>query len=110
MVKLRVLYNLPEGTDEGAFLRWRTTEHQARNAALPGVVRTDFYVARETRLGPPRYKYITEVWYRSRADLEASFFSPEVQAKLQEDAKRLAEPVFLISEELVAAGGIGCDD
>ena len=37
MIRLTVLYNLPEGTDEAEFLRWRLGEHQAENAAMPGV-------------------------------------------------------------------------
>jgi uncharacterized protein (TIGR02118 family) len=107
MVKLTVLYNLPGGADREAFLQWRTTEHQASNAAMPGVIRTDFYVARETRLGTPRYRYITEVWYATMEDLEASFFSESAQEKLAEDIKQLADPVFLVSEEKVGVGTIG---
>lgn len=104
MVKLTVLYNLPEGADHEDFLKWRTGEHQSANEAMPGVVRTDFYVARDSRLGPPKYRYITEVWYRTMADLEHSFFSDATQEKLAHDTKRLADPVFLISEETVASG------
>jgi uncharacterized protein (TIGR02118 family) len=104
MVKLTVLYNLPEGADHEAFVRWRTTEHQASNASRPGIIRTDFYIARETPMGPPKYKYITEAWYPDLATLERAFFSEEAQAKLAIDIKRLADPVFLVSEESVAAG------
>ena len=42
MIRLTVLYNLPEGTAEAEFLRWRLGEHQAENAAMPGVIHTDF--------------------------------------------------------------------
>jgi hypothetical protein len=99
MVKLTVLYNLPEGADHAAFLRWRTGEHQQANASAPQVIKTDFYVAQATPLGEPKYKYITEAYYETMADLEAAFFSEQAQAKLKEDVKRISEPVFLISEE-----------
>ena len=42
MVRLTVLYNLPEGADENAFLEWRLGEHQQENASMEGVIRTDF--------------------------------------------------------------------
>jgi uncharacterized protein (TIGR02118 family) len=106
MVKLTVLYNLPEGADHEAFIRWRTTEHQASNAARPGLIRTDFYIARDTAMGPAKYRYITEAWYPDLETLERSFFSEEAQEKLKVDIQRLADPVFLISEESVAAGSL----
>lgn len=66
MIKVTVLYNLPPGSDEEAFLRWRTGEHQAANAAAPGVVRADFYRALgRPRVGPDRpageapYRFVT---------------------------------------------------
>lgn len=100
MVKLTVLYNLPEGADHEEFIRWRTTEHQAQNAASPGVLKTDFYVAEDTPLGPPKYRYVTESYWPDMESLYAAFFSPEAQAQLQEDIKRIHEPVFIVSREL----------
>lgn len=98
MVKLTVLYNLPEGTDHDEFMKWRTGEHQRDNASMPGVVETDFYVATPTPLGEPRYRYITEAYFETMDDLNASFFSAESQAKLKEDQGRITDAVFLISE------------
>lgn len=43
MIKLTVIYNLLPGADHEAFIRWRTTEHQAKNMAMPGVFKSDFY-------------------------------------------------------------------
>jgi hypothetical protein len=37
MIRLVVMYNLPEGADEHALLDWRLNHHQGTNAALPGV-------------------------------------------------------------------------
>lgn len=101
MVKLTVLYNLPEGADEDAFLKWRTTTHQTNNAAMPGVIRTDFYLATATPLGKPRYRYITEAYFEDMAALHQAFFSPEAQAGLQENLKRISDPLFLVSEEVI---------
>ena len=42
MIKLTVMYNLSEGADHEEFLKWRTTEHQQDNAAMPGIIKTDF--------------------------------------------------------------------
>jgi hypothetical protein len=103
MVKLTVLYNLHEGADNEAFIKWRVTEGQAENFAMPEVVKTDFYVAKETVLGVPKYRYITEAYFATMKDLENSFFQPDVQAKLKEDMKNLGEAVILISEELVSS-------
>lgn len=68
MVKLTVIYNLPPGADHEAFLRWRTTEHQAENMST----------------------------------LQSTFFDPEYQKKLAESLKLIAEPLFLISEEMLS--------
>ena len=106
MVKITVMYNLPDGADREAFLRWRTGPHQQSNASMPGVVKTDFYVAKATQLGEPAYRYLTEAYFETMADLEASFFTEQAQAKLQEDIKRIKDPVFLISEEIMTTDNL----
>ena len=42
MIRLTVLYNLPEGADQAEFIKWRLTEHQASNESISGVLSTDF--------------------------------------------------------------------
>lgn len=101
MVKLTVLYNLPDQADHDEFMKWRTTTHQTSNASMPKVLKTDFYVTKPTQMGRPAYKYITEAYFDSLADLEAAFFSAEAQEKLKGDLKRIQDPIFLISEEIV---------
>ena len=101
MVKLTVLYNLPADADHEAFLAWRTGPHQASNAAAPGILKTDFYVARETPLGPPAYRYVTEAYFETFADLETAFFSEDAQKQLEKDSQGLENPVFLVSEEVI---------
>lgn len=105
MVKLTVLYNLPDGADHEAFLEWRTTTHQASNAAVPGVLRTDFYVAQPSPLGEPRYRYITEAYFETMEALQAALFTEQAQAELARDLERIAEPLFLVSEEVASSEG-----
>lgn len=103
MVKLTVIYNLHEGADNEAFIKWRVKEGQAENFALPQVLKTDFYVAKETVLGAPKYRYITEAYFATMKDLEDAFFKDHVQAKLKEDMKNLGEAIVLISEEMASS-------
>jgi hypothetical protein len=108
MIKVTVLYNLPPGTDEEEFLRWRTTSHHAANVARPGVVRTDFYKVVGTPLvGPERpasdaapYRFITESYYESLASFRASWEDPVEQARLVPAVAKIADALFLVSEEV----------
>lgn len=107
MIRLTILYNLPEGTDEAEFLRWRLGEHQQTNASMPGVVRTDFARVDERWTPqalhvPSPYRFMTIAEWDNRDSFEQSFYDPQVQAELQEDLKKIADPLFLISEILVS--------
>ena len=99
MVKLTVLYNLPEGADHDAYIEWRTTTHQEANASIPGVLETDFYVAKDTVLGTPKYRYITEAYFATMADLENAVLTQEARARIGANLHRIADPVFLVSEQ-----------
>jgi len=102
VVKLTVLYNLPPDMDAEEYVAWRTTTHQEENASMPGVVKTDFCIAVDEPDGTlPRYRYITEVWWETMAELEKAFYDPEVQAQLKEDGERFTDRLFLVSEEIV---------
>jgi hypothetical protein len=104
MVKLTVIYNLPPGADHEEFLRWRTTTHQAENMALPGVIKSDFYAITESWPGDgePPYRYITEAYFPDMETLRSTFFDPDYQQKLAEWQKLIADPFFLISEEVIS--------
>jgi hypothetical protein len=104
MIKLTVLYNLPPGADHEAFLRWRTTEHQEENMAMPGLIKSDFYVIKQAwqRHDLP-YRYMTEAYFPDMQTFQQSFFDPEYQARLAEALKKIADPLFLISEEVLSA-------
>jgi hypothetical protein len=104
MVKLTVMYNLPEGTDHEEFIRWRTTEHQANNMAIPGIIKSDFYVIEEAwRREDLPYRYMTEAYFRDMETFRKSFFDPAYQAELAEALKKIVDPLFLISEEVLSA-------
>ena len=108
MIKLTVLYNLPPGADHEAFMRWRTTEHQAENMAMPGLIKSDFYVIKQAwqRQDLP-YRYMTEAYFPDMQPFQQSFFDPEYQAGLAEALKKIADPLFLISEEVLSATAEG---
>ncbi|MCE1254868.1 MAG: EthD family reductase [Anaerolineae bacterium] len=105
MIKMTVMYNLPEGADHEEFLKWRTGEHQADNAAIPGLIKTDFYVIKRAwnQVQAP-YRYMTEAYYPDMETFEKTFFDPDYQLKMKDWLKIMADPVFLISEEVISQG------
>lgn len=111
MFKVTVMYNLAPCVDHDAFVQWRMTEHQADNAAGEGVLRTDFYIAEDTPLGEPKFRYITEVYYRTRDDLERDFLSDESQRKIAAwiDEHQLADFTAIVSEQYAETIVAGCD-
>ncbi len=108
MVKVTVLYNLPPGTDEDEFVRWRTTEHDAANNAQPGVIRSEFSrVLGQPPIGDARpatdtapYRFVTESWWASYESFLASWERPEEQARLVPAVAKMADALFLVSEQL----------
>jgi hypothetical protein len=104
MVKLTVMYSLPPGADHEEFIRWRTTEHQEENMAIPGIIKSDFYVVKEAwQCEDLPYRYVTEAYFPDMETFRKSFFDPEYQEKLAESLKLIADPLFLISEEVLSA-------
>jgi len=103
MVKLTVMYNLPSEVDHDEFIKWRTTKHQKENMGIPGVIKSDFYVIQEAwqRSNVP-YRYMTEAYWPDMETFRMAFFDPEYQRKLSESLKRISDPIFLISEEVLS--------
>ena len=103
MVKLTVIYNLPSGAAHEEFLKWRTTEHQEDNMSIPGIIRSDFYIIESSwqRKEAP-YRYMTEAYFPDMETFEKTFFDPDYQAKLAISLERIADPLFLISEEVIS--------
>ena len=107
MIRLTVLYNLPPGSDEEAFLRWRLGEHQEANASMPGVLRTDFGQVTESPLpGQGRapnalpFRFMTVAEWETREEFEASFYEEGLQAELRENVEKISDAVFLVTEIL----------
>jgi hypothetical protein len=108
MIKVTVLYNLLPGDDEEAFLRWRTTTHHTNNISRPGVLRSDFYKVTGTAgVGPDRpasdgapYRFISESYYESYDSFRADWEDPAEQARLVPAVAKIADAVFLVSEEV----------
>jgi hypothetical protein len=103
MVKLTVIYNLPPGTDHEEFLKWRTTEHQEDNMSIPGIIKSDFFIIKSSwqRKEAP-YRYMTEAYFPDMETFEKSFLDSDYQAKLAKSLERIADPLFLISEEVIS--------
>lgn len=107
LIKLTVMYNLPPGADHEEFLRWRTTEHQKDNMSRLGVIKSDFYVIKNAwKMGEAPYRYMTEVYYPDMETFEKSFFDPDYQVELAKSLERIADPLFLISEEVISEAAL----
>jgi hypothetical protein len=103
MVKLTVMYNLPPGADHEEFMRWRTGEHQEENIRIPGLIKTDFYVVRDAwNSSTTPYRYITEAYWPDMESFENAFFDPQYQKSLAESLKKISDPLFLISNEVLS--------
>ncbi len=106
MIRVTLLYNLPDTTDEAEFLKWRLGEHQVENASMPGVTKTDFaqiqdqYTLDNPHATPP-YKFITTVEYPDRETFEKYFYS-EPREEMEKSFAMMKNPVFLINEILVS--------
>lgn len=103
MIKLTVLYNLPPGADHEEFLKWRTGPHQNQSVQMPGLLKTDFYAIFDSREGHPPYRYITELYFPDQETFEKAFYDEDFQARLDKSLERVADPVFLISREVLTA-------
>ena len=105
MIRLTVMYNLADGSDETEFLKWRLGEHQEANASMPGVIRTDFARIYEgyPRDLAPKHRFMTIAEFPDKETFEEAFWNPEGMADFEESLKRLKDYVFYISEILIEA-------
>jgi hypothetical protein len=103
MIKLTVMYNLPPGADHEEFIRWRTTTHQKQNMSMSGVIKSDFYIIRRAwQRDEAPFRYLTEAYFPDMETFEKTFFDPDYQARLAKSLERIADPLFLISEEVIS--------
>ncbi len=104
MIRMTLLYNLPDTTDETEFLHWRLGEHQAENASMPGVIRTDFARIDEQWTldnphAPAPYRFMTTVEWADRESFEKNFYG-ESRESMEADLALMKDPLFLITEVL----------
>jgi hypothetical protein len=106
MIRLIVMYNLPDGADEEEFLDWRLGPHQQYNTALPMMTRNDF--GRVLKGWPegaqPRFRFVTTVDWPDLASFEGAFYAADVQAGLRENIKRLGDYEYSVAEILASTG------
>jgi hypothetical protein len=103
VIKLTVVYNLPPGADHEDFIKWRTTTHQKSNMSIPGVIKSDFYVIKSAwKKDEPPYRYMTEAYFPDMETFEKAFYAADYQAALARSLERVADPLFLISEEVIS--------
>jgi hypothetical protein len=103
VVKLTVVYNLPPGADHEEFMKWRTTVHQRNNMSIPGIIKSDFYVIKRAwKMDEAPYRYMTEAYFPDLETFEKAFFDADYQARLAKSLERIADPLFLISEEVIS--------
>ncbi len=107
MIRVTLLYNLPDTTDEAEFLKWRLGEHQAENEAMPGVIKTEFARIDERwtlddKHAPAPYRFITTVEYPDRETFEKNFYAESREA-MEHDLALMKDPVFLITEVLASS-------
>jgi hypothetical protein len=76
--------------------------------AIPGIIKSDFYVIEEAwRREDLPYRYMTEAYFPDMESFRKSFFDPAYQAELAEALKKIVDPLFLISEEVLSASAEG---
>jgi hypothetical protein len=102
VIRLTVLYNLPPGQDEKAFLEWRLGEHQSANMSIEGVVASEFHEILSDAVGAaPAHRFMTTVDWPDRESFDKGFYDPQVQAELKGNLEKISDPVFLISRCLI---------
>jgi hypothetical protein len=105
MIRLTVLYNLPDEADEAAYVAWRLLAHADYIRAMPGVVRADFgrIVDQWSRGESSGFRFQSTVEWADRASFESAFYDDQAQADLRKNLERLGDYRFLVTEML--AGG-----
>ena len=104
MVRLTVMYNLADHVDEDEFLAWRLGEHQQENMSSPGVLRSDFARIEQNAMDdePPRHRFMTTADWPDMESFRAAFYDEAMQQSMRESMHMLDDPVFIVSEVLVA--------
>ncbi|MEM7126237.1 MAG: hypothetical protein AAF702_07910 [Chloroflexota bacterium] len=110
MIRLTVMYNLADDVNEDEFLEWRLGEHQESNMSSPGVIRSDFSRIDGLAIDPlgsgndstPPHRFMTTAEWPDMETFRNAFYAPQMQKSIQESMHMLKDPIFLVSEVLVA--------
>jgi hypothetical protein len=71
--------------------------------SIPGVIKSDFYaIKRAWKMDEAPYSYMTEAYFPDMETFERAFFDSDYQAGLAKSLELIAEPLFLISEEVIS--------
>jgi hypothetical protein len=71
--------------------------------SIPGVIKNDFYVIKHAwKMDEAPYRYMTEAYFPDVETFEKAFFDPGYQAGLAKSLERIADPLFLISKEVIS--------
>jgi hypothetical protein len=105
MIRLTVLYNLPAGADEDAYVAWRMSAHAEYIRAMPGVVDASFgrIVEEWSSDAPSGYRFQSTVEWPDRPSFERAFYTDQGQADLKRNLEKLGDYRFIVTELL--AGG-----
>ena len=74
------------------------------NMSSPGVLRSDFARVEANALddSPPSHRFMTTADWPDMESFRAAFYAPAMQKSLQESFHMRKDPLFLVSEILVA--------
>jgi len=105
MIRLTVLYNLPAGADEGAYVAWRLSAHADYIRKMPGVLKADFgrVVDQWSRNETAGYHFQSTVEWPDRASFEHAFYDEQAQADLRKNVEKIGDYRFLVTE--IVTGG-----
>lgn len=105
MIRLTVLYTLPAGADEEAYVAWRLSAHANYIRTMPGVLKADFgrIVDQWSRSETSGYRFQSTVEWPDRASFERAFYDEKAQADLRRNVEKIGDYKFLVTE--ILAGG-----
>ena len=98
MYKIIGIIKRPDGMDFEAFKTWWLTEHAPKVKAWPGLVR---YCINLATTADQAFDGVAEVWFESRAAMEAVFDTPEGQRARESATGTASNIAILLTEENV---------
>jgi hypothetical protein len=105
MIRLTVLYNLPAGADEKAYVAWRLSAHADYISRMPGVLRSSFGRVQDqwSNHAAPDFAFHSTVEWPDRPTFERAFYDSRAQADLTRNLGKLGDYRFIVTEILADA-------